>query len=261
MSQLTVPIRDAIRQASQQRREQFEALAAYANLGDAPESWRRFRLAWPDFFRVSASGIDRSRFENLTEWLYASAEDRARFYAENAASLPPDAKTRTIPPLLWYRDLLRAVWTRNDKLGAALCALLGFEDQARRAGVNKVVPTAVMRPLLMPDQSIADEHSTNGLPPGQPVVDGIACTIRWDFGCQFQRAVYELMQNPWLAKVCPQCGKFFIAGKTAQKFCSSQCCGKKKASASLDFYYRKGRSLREGRRKSLKRLVKKRGGL
>jgi hypothetical protein len=244
--QSTVLETNAIRQAKEQKEEEFEALAAYANLGDTPDSWQRFRLGWPHFFCDSPSEIDRAAYGRLAEWLYASAEDWVRFCSEQSASLPADYRLRVIPPLLWYRDLLRVIWKRNDPRGAALCALLGFEDQARRAGLAEVVPAAVRRPLFIPGQSaLHDQLNTNGLPPGQPIVDESTYTIRWEFGCQFQRAVYRLMQELWLAKVCPQCGKYFIGVKPARKFCSTRCSGEKRASGSLDYYHREGKYRRE----------------
>jgi hypothetical protein len=249
MPQSTVLKAGPIRQATEHG-ALFEALAAFANLGQTPDDWRKFRLMWPDFFPGPSPGSDQSSSGSLRDWLYDAAEDWARFCTENSASLPPGYNV--IPHLLWYRNLLRAIWMRRDPKGAALSALLGFEDQARQAGLEKVVPNAVRAPLLGLNRSF---QTIDVMPQGRPIVEvgDVACVIRWEFGCEFQQAVYELMQQIWAAKVCPQCGKFFIANKPAQKFCSSICYGQKKASASLDFYHRKGRFLRQqhsGHRKS-----------
>jgi hypothetical protein len=239
--------------------QDFEALAAYANLDDTPDSWRRFRLAWPHFFPDSSQS-ELSGNASLTDWLYTSAENWAKFYSapENQAVLNPGAVPLAVPPLLWYRNLLRAVWKRNDPNGAALCAFLGFDEQARHAGLWDVVPSGLWLPLLKHDErSFFKEGETKSLPPGFPILDEKTYTIRWEFGCQFQRAVYALMQYLWRAKVCPQCGKYFIAGKTAQKFCSSRCFGEKKNSASLTFYHRHGKHLREKQKNSVKKSTKR----
>ena len=232
---------DLNRQAREKWMQDFEALAAYANLGDTPDSWQKFRLGWPNFFSASTSERVLPNSINLAESHYASAQDWDRFCSENAAKLPADYRSQNIPPLLYYRDLLRAVWTQNDPRGAALCALLGFEDQASQSGVGDVLPVKVRN---TGPSSLVTDPIANILPPGKPVVDPSTYTIRWEFGCQFQRALYTLMESLWLAKACPQCGKYFIAGKPAQKFCSSPCFGAKKNSASLDYYHRHGKHSR-----------------
>jgi hypothetical protein len=251
--QSTVPTARAIRQARENWMQDFEALAAYANLGDTPDSWQKFRLGWPNFFSNSTSEAVQSSSNNLAESLYDSALDWDRFCSENSAKLPADIRSHYVPLLLWYRDLLRAVWKRSDPRGAALCALLGFHEQARRSGLDEIVPANVR---LSGPSSLQPDPIANILPPGRPIVDPSIYAIRWQFGCQFQRALYSLMESFWLAMICPQCGKYFIAGKTAQKFCSTSCSGAKKASASLDFYYRRGRHLREKQRASEKKSTK-----
>ena len=252
--QSTVLTASAIRQARERWMEDFEALAAYANLGDTPDSWQKFRLGWPNFFSESASeGVQKSS-NNLAESLYSAAQDWDRFYSENSARLPAHYRSHNIPLLLWYRDLLRAVWKRSDPRGAALCALLGFQEQARQSGIGEVVPVNVWH---SGPSSLLPDPIANILPPGEPMVDPSKCTIGWEFGCQFQRALYALMESLWLAKICPECGKYFIAGKTAQKFCSSRCFGEKKNSASLAFYHRHGKHLREKQKNSVKNSAKR----
>lgn len=245
MAQSTALNTKSIRQADWQMLL-FDALAAFANLGETPDEWGRFRLGWPDFFPGSAPQAQSSSI-GLTDWLYKDAEDWAKFCYDFSASLPADYRLTTVPPLLWYRDLLRAVWTRQDVAGAALSLLVGFADQAQLNRLKDVVPRTVRATLPSVEYLGRDFDPKNALPSGRPAVDvgTIACTIRWEFGCQFQQAIYELMQNLWRAKVCPQCKRFFIAGKTAQKFCSTKCTGEKKASDSLDYYHREGRFRRQ----------------
>jgi hypothetical protein len=251
--QSTVLTASASRQAREKWMQDFEALAAYANLGDTPDSWQKFRLGWPNFFSDSKSEVVQRGSDNLAESLYASAQDWNRFCSEYSAKLP-DYRSQTTPLLLWFRDLLRAVWKRSDPHGAALCALLGFQEQARQTGIGEVVPVNVWH---SGQSSLLPDPIANILPSGRPMVDPSTCTIRWEFGCQFQRALYALMESLWLAKICPQCGKYFIAGKTAQKFCSTRCSGDKKASASLDYYHRHGKHLREKQKNSVKKLAKR----
>jgi hypothetical protein len=249
-SQSTVPASSSIRQARQNWMQDFEALAAFANLGDKPGSWREFHLGWPHFFSDTTEEVPQPN--KLAETLYNSARDWDRFCSENSARLPADFRSHTVPVLLWYRELLRAVWKRSDPRGAALCALLGFQEQARLAGIENVVPVNIR----ISGPSLSSDPIANILPPGKPMVDPSTWTIRWQFGCQFQRALYTLMESLWLAKICPECRKYFIAGKPAQKFCTSHCYGENKNRASLEFYHRHGKYLRQKQGSSRKKYSK-----
>jgi hypothetical protein len=209
----------------------FEALAAYANMGDKPEDWQRFRLMYPDFFP-----------SDLTEWMYTFAEELKDF-----ADLPP--QRRPVPPLLWYRNRLRLVWARNDQHGYALAILLGFEREARNIAKEhpgEIYYDILATPLLVPGQPIdPSKHDTDGgLPKGRPVINGVTGEIDWEFGCALQQGVYELMQNRWRARVCPKCGRFFIASKTAQKTCSLRCAGDLKRERALAYWNKTGSKMR-----------------
>ena len=92
------------------------------------------------------------------------------------------------------------------------------------------------------------EIKVSDFPEGRPIIDGRTGAITWEFGCPFQRAVYDLMQDRWRAMVCPQCHKYFIADKTAQKFCSSRCWGDKKAEQMREYYHQKGKIERQRRK-------------
>ena len=90
-------------------------------------------------------------------------------------------------------------------------------------------------------------HTFYGLPYGTPVVDGNTGTITWSFGSPFQRAIYDLMRDRWRAMVCPNCGRYFVADKTAQRYCSSECYLEKKGMKALDYWNRIGRAAREAK--------------
>lgn len=246
MSRETIPIEISKRKARQQRVHQFEALAAFANMGDTPEDWQRFRLCWPELFPVTESEYSQPGFRSVTEWLYTFANEWAKEFGS--------VKAITQPPLLWYRDLLRTIWTRNDPAGINLSLLLGFvsEREAQRRACGPAGPyagwgTPRVAPMAVPGQpaNSKQQDTFGGLPQGRVNVDGVLGEIKWEFSCQLQRALYDLMQERWRAMVCPQCGKYFIADKTAQKFCSTRCYGEKKQVQALDYYYRKGRNVRQ----------------
>lgn len=211
----------------------FEALAAYANMGDVPDEWKRFRLMYPDFFPVT-SGFKWKGFGNLDEWMYASAEN----WYEELRGLP----VPLVPPLLWYRNRLRSVWARNDPHGYALAILLGFEKEAENIGRDhpgEVAFEPIVRPALIPGQRALKEES-HGLPPGCPVINGVTGGVSWEFGCAIQQAVYELMRERWRAKICPMCGRFFVAMRTAQRLCSTACAENKARERALTWWNETG---------------------
>jgi hypothetical protein len=86
-----------------------------------------------------------------------------------------------------------------------------------------------------------------GLPIGTPVVDGKTGTINWEFRCQFQRAIYDLMQERWRARKCRwgPCSKYFVADKTARKYCSPECYEAKRIKQANDYYCRDGKAKRQ----------------
>lgn len=245
----SVSVRASNRQARDARESQFEALAAFANMGDSPQEWKKFRLQWPNFFPTDRSGPKRQGFSNVTEWLYSSAEE---FATPEFANLSKDR--RLTPPLLWYRNHLRAVWTRNDPHGYHLAVLLGFEQEAKNIVQNHPDAYAhlsnviLVRPYIVPGQPVSrSEPQSEALPQGKPLINGRTGEIRWKFGCDLQQAVYELMQCRWRAKVCAVCGRYFIAAKTATQYCSSKCTTTAKNARSLDYWKREGRAKRDAR--------------
>jgi hypothetical protein len=92
-----------------------------------------------------------------------------------------------------------------------------------------------------------ETETSSGLPLGTPVVNGNRGTITWEFGCQFQRAIYYLMQERWRAKICSwsQCRKYFVADKVVRKYCSEECYRKRKQEHALDYYYRVAKARRQ----------------
>jgi len=117
----------------------------------------------------------------------------------------------------WYQDLLRSVWAMNDPDGHSLAILFRVEE---------------------PEQVL-------DLPKGKPFVEGITGQIRWKFSTKFQQSLYELMQVRWRAKICRECGKYFIAKNTAQTFCSEKCAHAAQLKRSMEYWNREGKAKRE----------------
>ena len=236
------------RQAREQRLQAFEALAAFANMGDTPEEWRKFRTLWPNFFPTAASGWDKPGFQSLSDWLYTFSEEWNKECADLSSAERPQLNVLQVP-LLWYRDRLRAVWASNDPTGANLCVLYGLEKQARDLGDIGLFP--LVRPFLIPGQPVnpSKRETMGGLPQGTPVVNGVTGEITWKFGCDLQQSVYELMRCRWRAKICPECGRYYVADQTAQKHCSIPCSVKATRKRSLEHWNREGRARRAQQKK------------
>lgn len=216
----------------------MKALEAFANMGDRPEDWADFRQRYQNFFPTVESSFSKPGFRSLTEWLYTSAENLLPAWE----ILPPAEKERVAPPLILYRNLLRSAWSRSDSTGHALVFLLGFEKDNLPAGYG------VIRPMLIPGQSTipGQQETEAGLPKSRPKVNPATGEIGFEFGCDFQNLVYELLctGERWRAMVCSQCGKYFVATKSAQKHCSPQCYLEFKRKRSLDYWNRKGKKIR-----------------
>jgi len=185
------------------------------------------------------------------------------------------------PSLIYFRILMRLVWKRKDTDGRCLKGLLGFdadmpyeeleeedqevtslfalpgrpkteeeieEEQAQEA-IDYLNKHATERGLPKATMKRTDRETFGGLPAGRPLVNGITGIITWEFGCQFQRTVYDLMRDRWRAKVCQlrNCGKYFIADKGARKYCSPECYAERKEEQSLEYYYSKGKAARQAK--------------
>ena len=243
-----------------QHEARFIALADFANLGDTPEDWRRFRLKHPHFFPDSVPGL-RHGFGTFTEWIYKSAEAWAKIGPEiNNRRL---AGSRMLPTLLWLRERLRAVWTRNDVHGINLNILLGFEKQAFEKIRQLATPPTIeglmnyatlaqgevsRKPDRLTDLPQAERRDILKTLEGIPEVDGLRGEIVWKFPFEFQQTLHELMKHRWRAMVCT-CGKLFVADKSAQKHCSTECYAEAKRESGRTRWHEKGKAERAAKRR------------
>ena len=271
----TIPVRVSDRKARKERLLEFEALADFVNLGDTLEDWERFRQKWPRFF---PDYLTQWLYDSAKHWkvFLNSPDSRPDSFSEIREERPP---------LLFFRSLLRVVWKRKDRDGRCLKTLLGFkadmpyeelweeekeevinlfefpgrprtEEEIEEEEAQKVLDDWKQRAreggggpaarMIASMRMVGEVRvALGGLPVGSSVVSGETGIITWEFGCHFQRAVYDLMQDRWRAMVCPECGTYFVAGKTAQKFCSPKCWAKRKREQALDYYNRKGKHARQ----------------
>ncbi len=277
----TVPAKVSNRKAKEDRLLDFDALAGFANLGDKPDDWAKFHRMWPEFFPPDISEwiyINAEEWRNLSNlpderpdnyrwvlrrWLTGSD---ATITFEEWGTLARNSRRdlrRLRPPLLFYRNLLRRVWIRKDPDGSCLKVLLGFdeawapvledgeEEDDGSLFIWKGRPPEEPAPNIIRTDKLTitwkDKvtETMGGLPIGTPVVDGDTGNIGWEFGCQFQTAVYHLVQERWRATSCPECRKYFVADKAARRYCSTNCYEERRRTHVLDYYYRVGKTRRQ----------------
>ncbi len=289
----TAPVKRGKRKAREERFiDDLQALEDFANLGDTSEDWQRFRLKWPHFFP-----------DYLTQWIYDSAkywkimsnlperpphnyrELVPREFGVNPDVVPSEenwaemahyfrSELRDVrPSLIYFRILLRLVWSKQDPDDKCLSCLLGFdadppdeevdgaegevnglfwfgERPKTAAEIEEEETDNLKGPPGIP-MSMWRRHweSFGGLPAGRPVADGGTGNMVFQFGCQFQSAIYDLMKDRWRAKVCSwsKCRKYFIADKRGRKYCSEKCCWDKKLEHALVYYHRKGKFARQAK--------------
>jgi hypothetical protein len=237
------------RRAGDERELLFAALEAFVNAGDTLKEFQSFRAQWPNFFPAR---------------IYEDGEDWA---AEDAS---------VTAPIRWYKHQLRKVWEGRDPQGVRLAILLGIErppysteediPPAGEARAIQLDPTfkddayewlnftrrglEVYRSRL--DASGQPVNAIGTLPESHPAPDWRTGEIRYEFGSDFQRAVYALMRESWRARICRICGKYFIASKPARQFCSPKCFGAAKRHRDLDYWKREGSTRRDTKRRRRK---------
>jgi hypothetical protein len=199
----------------------LKTLEAFANLKESEEEWRSFFQKHLEFFADRESCPRDAR------------EGWPRSEEESSKRLPSEFEM-----YVWYQHLLRSVWASNDPEGRSLSYLFRVEVAANseKTGFEDFVFYFVTPPKP-------------ALPKGKPVVDGITGKIQWEFSTEFQQSLYELMQVRWRAKVCRECGKYFIAKKTAQTLCSEKCARTAQLKRSREYWDKEGKAKRETKSK------------
>jgi hypothetical protein len=208
-------------EASSLSRSLFEALADFANLGHTSEDLEEFRLKHPNFFSFYATDSYLRAFEAFSRTWRPDIRQLVRDWLQSE-----EGKRGPDPSLLRYQSFLRRVWSSNDPTGECLWALFGFRPQGIEIG----------QPF-----------------PAMPSANGVNGQLSLVFASEFQQSVYELMQCRWRAKICPQCGRFFVASKTAQVSCSEECARVAKNRRALDYWRREGKARRKERSESMKK--------
>jgi ribosomal protein S27AE len=251
----TVRALSANKRAPEDQELLVDALEKFVNLGDSLEDFQKYGIANPEFFPLAIgdlSGISDSPFETPCY--------------ENSIARPGRAKDCWVKGITWepachefvlaYRDACRALWLHSEDVDEHLALLLGTNNLAdslpEKDSMHNVPELRfekdehdLIRGWLQiirahPDASVLSQTSL------YPSWRG--ATFNYVPANDFQAAVYILFRANWKAKTCPRCGRYFVAGKQAQLYCSIQCHAAVKQARDRQFWKQKGNSLRKTRR-------------
>ena len=205
----------------------FSRLEGFANLGDALEDFRAFFTEYPSFQPV-------------------------QFYDFRKRGTPQERQ-----PVVWrpefhrlsleFRDMLREVWMSGRSLGV----LLGTDAQAWKVINRSTQPTAMQR--ILDSHKVALQKAMRAIPtnyfavPSEIRPDWRAGSFQYEADTDFRRAVYLLFKQSWRAKACLRCGRYFIADKPPQLYCSTKCYGQAKQDRDRDYWRNVGSERREHR--------------
>lgn len=222
-------------------------LEVFVNAGDSDEEYRKLQTQVPTFWPLILRGpFGRGGLDKRLEWPTAG---KVLFRA--------------------FRDCLRRLWRsdfyRNDGStvdGRYLQYVLGLEIR------YAVDPPGGLTDTLMPDQSFRDGWTALRRQHEGVYCSGVASVLpdwrssKFEYvsSNDFQRAVYLLLSESWRVRVCRKCGKYFIAYKAAQVFCSTVCSNRSRLEIGRRYWHEKGTLLRERRIKSRKIVVSKANG-
>lgn len=206
------------------------ALQEFVNCGDSLDDLRSFRSREHEFFS--------SHFYDLSD--YQAVHGMATFFN-------------------WFKRLLRRVWKGNDVKGWRLAVLLGIAQPNYTTGLpggdfeQEATEHAAMASELA--AKLADHKGEKPLFRGlvisaTPTPSWLTSEMNYEFQTEFQEAVYRLMGQSWRAKVCPIDGKYFIAAKPPNLYCSPKCTAEAKRKRSLQWWRMEGSKQRQRARKN-----------
>jgi hypothetical protein len=162
------------------------ALARFANCGDGLDEYERLATEMPDFWPAEVR----------------DAGGRSLAWRPGAHRI-----------FLAFRDAVRRVWTHEAaaKRDGVPGFLLGLAKQEYAAKASPAFARAI-------DALGADVHFHAGV-----CADLSTLRLVYTPETKFTAAVWALLQQPWRSRVCPECQKFYVARKLAQKYCGDEC--------------------------------------
>jgi len=240
VSQRSLPATASNRKARDARLVDYDALADFVNLGNTSDDWAKICRKWPQFFppkfmeMIYAKAQAWSSKTNLPFTTYNILEEECYkpfFPRREFGSITGCIREHAdLVSLFGIQMYLQGVWRKEH--GDPFCV-----KRPPRGLLYSLDGLGTLR----------DSPRPNLLDPG-PVVRGNPAMIRVEFRDQFQRAIFGLMvRESWRAKVSPECGKYFVAEKTHQKYCSERCFYEIQLKRSAEYYKAKGKFRRQAR--------------
>jgi len=234
IARTTPPLIDGNKLPAKEKARLFAGLEKFAKLGDGLEDYLSFARELPKFWPVEiiTLGGDSLRWDRACHKL-----------------------------ALIYRDSLRRLWRLEpDALSdESLPVLMGVSyrlqdfthDDMRKVGPESGTGFPLKSPhgiWGMAWKEILEAH------PHAFIVDRPDLFPSWQTGefvyrpCNdFQRAVYLLFRERWRAKVCVQCGTYFVAKRPPQFYCSTKCFSEVRRNRNLLWWKRVGSRNRKAR--------------
>ena len=180
------------------------------------DAWVQFRRRWPKFFPKWE--YDLAVGEKAEPSLYEP------YFFERMDGKEPSTNISDYP---FY---LNQIW-------------MGGDSQPYLDIMFGIRPTPTPDEVDIPEESAAVRMSS--IPPAHYSLNWSEGTIRYEGGCDFQRALYLLFRESWRARICAGCEEAFIAKRPKQKYHSTDCSEAAIRSAKLKSWNKHGETWRQ----------------
>ena len=209
------------RELRRDRLKLFEALEEFANMRGDKDAWAQFSRRWPKFFPKWE--YDRAVGEKAGPNLYEP------YFFERVKE---EGGPTSISDFPFY---LNQIW-------------MGGESQPYLDIMFGIRPTPGLEDVSHPEESAATGMSS--IPPAHYSLDWREGTIRYEGGCDFQRALYLLFRESWRARICAGCGSAFVAKRPRQKYHSTDCSEAATRQSKLASWNKHGDAWRQNQKDS-----------
>jgi hypothetical protein len=208
--------------------EDFNALSAFANSGATLSDIQTFRRDHPQFFPPD--------FYVRSEWHVKQGHDT---------------------PFAWFQRVLKVVWEGRDD-GIGLSVLLGIREQAHindRGGFERELDAwrdIISQEVTRFQGDLRRELQKELSPPfsGEFVPSWRDGRVTYKCHTPFHRALYSLMRESWRARTCPIDGRYLIAARPPNLYCSEECAAEAQRRRALTWWHdnQKGKAKSKGKR-------------
>ena len=238
----------------------LHALKDFANTGDTPDSvfnflknhpgLMGFPYCYPTVVELTLHFVEHMKkspatgFPNCDPTVAELALPFVEGMKEPPATTPEVAKAYqdgfAESPFFRFRDRLRQVWSGGDTKGLVLAELLSLIDPLETNGLEDPETLIRQRWRILPDWRKG--------------------SLQYRPRNAFERACFVLLENSRHAKVCAraECSSpFFIAGRTTQRYCGTDCADAMQDEWRREWWREKGNEWRKRRKSAVKAKTKR----